>query len=74
MLNTRLRSLLAICLAVSSFAAGFAVSARDLSGMSWQNLCLSRCEQRYQSCIASGKLAPSVCESNYQACTAACSI
>jgi hypothetical protein len=71
-LNTRLRPFVVICLAVSAFAAGFAVSARDVSIQSWYDLCVSRCEQRYQACISSGNLAPAICESNRQGCLAVC--
>jgi hypothetical protein len=68
--NRRMRPFVAVCLVVSAFVAGFAVSARDLSPTSWYNLCVSRCEQRYQACITNGTLSPAVCESNYQGCMA----
>jgi hypothetical protein len=70
--SPRVRPFVAFCLVVSAFVAGFAVSARDLSTSSWYSLCISRCEQRYQACIANGTLSPAVCESNRQACLAVC--
>jgi hypothetical protein len=66
------RPVVAVCLAVSAFVGGFAFTSRDASAQSGYNLCIARCEQRYQACIANGVLAPAVCESNRQACLAVC--
>ncbi len=70
--NTAVRPVVAVCLAVSAFIGGAAFTARDASAQSWYDLCVSRCEQRYQACIANGVLAPAVCESNRLGCLAAC--
>lgn len=70
--TTAVRPVVALCLAVSAFIGGFAFTARDASAQSWYSLCVSRCEQRYQACIANGVLAPEVCESNRLGCLTVC--
>lgn len=71
--NVIARPFLAICLAATAFVTGSAVSARDVGTESWYNLCMSRCEQRYQACVANSSDHDG-CYQRFLQCAAVCSI
>lgn len=68
----RIKPLLTVGFALCAFLAGSAVSAGDVGIRGGYEQCVSRCEQRYQACIANGTLPPAVCESNRLGCLAVC--